>query len=358
MNVCKPGPFQMAILFFLLAAGQMGWAQETKVEVRASPNSGFDSTYIKRFPNRLVVRLINEYQLAEVGYQPSGLDELSYQTNNPENFGFGIDYKWISFEYTASTSLFPAEPQYGRTILNGFGLGLSSRKLWFKAFYQTNKGFYLDETEKWIPGYSKIGEAYKRPDLETRTFFSSLTYGFNSRKFSNSAALYQLEQQKKGAGSFCVGVTIAHNSYSADSSIVPQRNAKKFEFHLLESSRLLSMGLNVGYLHTFVWGDNSQWFCSLAIIPGILFQSGTLKLEAEKEKPVTSWTGGYAEGRLSIGYNSSRWLVGLGTRAFSMFSSANESNPLSITYTSGQLFLGYRIQLPETRNPLLKKVGL
>lgn len=356
-SVCRL--FWVSTFIPLLAISFENWAQQTKIEVRASPQTGFDSTYIRRFPNRLVVRYISEYQLANLSYEPRDFGELSYETNNPMNYGFGVDYKWISFEYTRNVPWAPPEPGYGKTELNGFGLGLSSRKFWFKTFYQFNQGYYLDETEKWYPAITQRGEkAYLRPDLKTRTFFSTLTYGFNHRKFSNNAALYQLEQQLKSAGTFACGITLSYNSFSADSNIIPRREEKQFAFNLMESLNMWSFGVCGGYLHNFVWGKDRNWFCSLALLPGVLFQSGHLKREKESETSFTSFQGGYAEGRLAFGYNGQKWLAGLSSRAFSMFSSGDENNPVGLTYSYAQFFVGYRFQMPETQNSLLKKLSL
>lgn len=350
--------FRVWPILILVGFGFSVFGQDSKVEIRSGTKSGFDSSYIRRFENRLVVRYISEYQYTELNYAPSNFGELAYMTNNPMNYGVGVDYKWLSLEYTTRVPFDPPEREYGTTQLTGFGLGISTRKFWFKSFYQSNKGFYLDETDKWIPGYTEShnGNFYQRQDLQTQTYFAALTYGFNHRKFSNNAALYQLEQQTKSAGTFALGLAVAHNSHQADSNIIPRRSEKQFEFNLLESSSLLSIGITGGYLHNFVWGDGKNWFCSLAILPGFLYQSGTVKLESENEKKFTSWSGEYAEGRLSFGFNGEKWLTGLSARAFSMVGS-DEINPLQITYSYAQFFIGYRFSIRETRNPLLKKLG-
>lgn len=350
---------RVGLILFLVSFGFQIFAQDSKVEIRSGARTGFDSNYIRRFPNQLVVRYISEYQSTELNYAPGDFGELAYMTNNPMNYGVGIDYKWLSLEYTTRIPFDPPEKEYGSTQLNGIGLGISSRKFWFKSFYQFNKGFYLDETDKWIPGYTAghAGDYYQRPDLQTQTYFASLTYGFNHRKFSNNAALYQLEQQIKSAGTFAIGIAVAHNSHQADSNIIPRRRERQFEFNLLESSRLLSIGISGGYLHNFVWGMEKNWFCSLAILPGFLYQTGTIRLESQNEKSFNSWSGGFAEGRLSFGYNGEKWLVGLSARAFSMLAS-EENNPIQLTYSYGQFFLGYRFALPETRNRFLRMLRL
>lgn len=347
----------LACLLFGMAMSGSG--QQQRVEVMPPSHLAFDSAYILRYPNQLLVRYIYEYQLNNFTYEPKGFGELSYETNNPANHGVALDYKWISLEYTQSLPFDPPEPGKGKTVFKGIGLGLSSRKWWFKTFYQENKGFFLDETQKWMPGFrGPEGDTYTRPDLMTRTFYSGLTYGFNHKKYSNSAGLYQLEKQRKSVGTFALGATVIFNTYTADSNFVPQRAEKQFEFSLLESANIWSMGIYGGYLHNFVWGRDKNWFCSLAILPGFLFQTGSIQLEGTQAKKFRSWEGGYAEGRFAIGYNGQRWLSGLTARAFSVTSQSDENNPISLTYSYAQFFLGYRLQLPASRHPVLQKLGL
>ena len=65
-----------------------------------------------------------------------------------------------------------------------------------------------------------------------------------------------------------------------------------------------------------------------------------------------------AEGRLGFGYNGDRWLVTLNTRSFAFINELDGSNPMGITYTNGQLSVGYRFKILENRPKFLKLTGL
>jgi hypothetical protein len=353
-------PIRFIFLFLGLTISFTVFGQEnTKIDIHKTSKTPFDSLFIKTFPGKFVPRLIIGLNETSVDYEKKGEKTLNYLSNNPLNIGLGIDYKWLSLEYTQSLETDPEDLDKGSTKTEGFGLGLSTRKIWFKSFLQYNQGFYLENTDEILPGfYQRQKSFYTRPDLKTATLFTSLNYGFNTRKFSHSANLYQLEKQTKSAGSFVMGLSFALNAYQADSVLTPQKGAQTPYLELLKEFGLASAGLNIGYVHNFCFGKDKNWFVSLAMIPAIMYEKGEIKLGNGTIKEINGIAGFMAEGRFGFGYNSDLWFLSINSRAFSMTNDLDAEDPLSITYTSTQISYGYRFEIPKNRPGWLKKLGL
>jgi len=320
----------------------------------------FDTLYICTFPDRLAIRFVREVQLVGIGYQQRGLDQLLFHSNSPANTGFGIDYKWLSLEYTRSLPWTKEDPLKGKSKMRGFGLATSTRKIWFKAFYRQNEGFYLSNTDDILPQYrqSKDYPYYQRPDILTSTFFSTINYCFNHRRFSNSSNLYQLEQQRKSAGSFVSGLSLVRNNYTSDSALVPLASPQRgSDFKQTIGLEVLSLGANIGYIHNFSFGKRRCMFFNVGFIPGMAYQSSNRKWETGQESNYETF-GLNAELRISLGYNHPRWFSSFGFRYFSVFNEADKSNPISIFYSSGTFNVGYRLAVPENRPAIFKKTGL
>jgi hypothetical protein len=346
-------------LFFPFAGIKICKAQESTNQ-KKTDLSPIDTSYIKTFPDRIAIRFIREVQLVSIVYELEGLKDLQYNSNNPTNTGFGIDYKWLSLEYTRSLPWTKAHPLKGESRMQGIGVATSTRKIWFKAFYRENTGFYLENTDVLLPNFKTQNEQqfYQRPDIRANTFFSTLNYCFNHRRFSNSSNLYQLEQQRRSAGSFISGLSLVRNGYTADSALLPKATAANTEgIRQTVLLLVLSVGVNIGYIHNFSFGAKRQWFFNIGAIPGIAYQSGNRKLSNGVVNRFST-TGVNSELRLSAGYNHGRWFSCFGFRYFSVFNEADKTNSISIAYSSGHVCLGYRFNSPENRPSFLKTLGL
>jgi len=209
------------------------------------------------------------------------------------------------------------------------------------------------------PDFNPMNDPYPlRPDLQTFTYFASLNYGFNHRKFSNMASLWQLERQKKSAGSFTVGLSFAISSFSSDSSIVPTIARQNFtETSYLTGMDFLLSGLNFGYLHNFAMGKTRKWFISLALIPGISVQKAITFNEEGKTGPRETVFGAQVETRVIAGWNGDFWYSTISSVVYGITTDFS-NNMISQSYGYFRFVVGYKIKLKETKSPFLKKIGL
>lgn len=344
----------ICFLWFLVSGVRLSAATVPDVQ-----DPGYDTAYVKSFRDYLVVTFVSSLSGNEISVTDTNDRSITFGTNLPMSFGLGLDYKWFTFEYTSSFGR-TGDSQKGNTEMKSIGFGLTGRKFWFRNFYQSTQGYYLENPKYFDNGFDPSTDIYPhRADIRSTVYYASLNYGFNYRKFSNMAALWQLERQKKSAGSFTAGLTYSFAFYEADSALVPKEYQGLFDKDDFITDFDFSMvGLNVGYLHTFSFTRSRKFFISLALIPGISYQEGTSFVKQTDKTKTDSEVGFHTEARFVAGYNGDRWYTSLSSIGYAVTSAFDNANPFSQGYTFGRFVVGYKIKMPETKSTFLKKIGL
>lgn len=352
----KKSQLLLFLLYFCLVQTE---AQNLNVEIIPGHNLGYDSGYVKSFRDNFVVTLVNESKFSTLNaaytFQKRSY-VLNYKTNDLNTWGVGFDYKWLTFEYTTRMPWFKPSPIYGDVKNSGIGFGITGRKVSFRFFYQNYEGYYLENTLDWFPYQSK-DYYYQRPDIQTRTYHTNLNYVFNHKKFSNNAALWQLERQEKKAGSFIAGLTYIYNTFSADTSIIPI-SGDTLPISSNTFFALNALGVNGGFVGTIPFGKKKKFFLTGAIIPGFSWQWGRLSVEGSGIAKDNSVLGFQSEARFGLGYNGDFWYFGSIARAYGNLNNLSGNEPFSINNSFGRLYIGYRFKQIKHQNKWLKKLGL
>ncbi len=339
----------------LQANGQIiKWFQ---VDTTAAPT--YDTNYIKSFRDYLVVTLVSSANSNVIGVSDSNGNSVDFAANLPTSFGIGLDYKWLTLELTSSFGSL-GEPNKGETTARSISFGLTMRKFWFRNFYQRMQGYHMDNPTYVNPEFNPVFDQYPyRSDLKTTIYFASINYGFNYRRYSHMASLWQLERQRKSAGSFTAGISYAYNSYGADSSLVPSEVQDRFANRdfLVGYFRNI-FGLNIGYLYTLAFGNDGKFFISLALIPGLSYQFERAYYDNGLPAESLNGIGVHSEIRGSLGYNGNQWYTTASLAVYVIASAFEGQNPGSVGYGFGRFVVGYKFRLPETKSPFLKKFGL
>jgi hypothetical protein len=332
-------------------------AQNANLEIIPGHKLGYDTGYVKSFRDNFVVTLVNEskFNRINVAYSlPAGSYALNYKTNELNTWGIGFDYKWLTFEYTTRMPWFEPNPIFGEVKNNGIGFGITGTKISFRFFYQRYEGYYLENSVDWFPQANQ-DYYYLRPDIQTRTYYANINYVFNHNKFSNNAALWQLERQEKKAGSFIAGLTYNYNIFKADSSIVP---ANLLPVSSNNFFALNALGVNGGFVGTLPFGKKRKLFITGAIIPGFSLQWGKLSVEGSGIEKDNSVLGFQSETRFGIGYNGDLWYLGSIAKTFSNQNNLGGNAPFSINNSFGRFYIGYRFKQLKHQNKWLKRIGL
>ncbi len=297
-------------------------------EIRIEQDVDFDTTYIKTNYNDLVVAL----NVTDKSHDFSlNVNErlYSYEINNPLSLGLSVDYRW--FGLGVSLPLNKSNLDGVKTESFGMRFGYYSRKWWFTNYYQYYKGYKRISSEELIGKY---------PNLNTKTYQMMLSYGFNYKKYSQVATLWQLDRQKKCQGSFIAGLNFIYNKIASEKD--KEINQENVALKRMEG---VTYGLKFGYVYTLVFGKKMH--ASLALTPGFAFNNYIVHAEGTRFKEDNK-IHNYVDSFLGIGYNGDKLLYGCN---LTLNSNSLEVSNFEITNTNIfiRFYLGYKFCLNGKR---------
>ena len=332
---------------FVLLSAVPACGQRKSPEGPLPPALPFDTNYIASHRNLLCVNLVNTLRDLDMTVTNPGntAEQLVYRTNNFQNWGLGASYKWLSVELSTRVPfLSPRDKRKGTTRPFGLRFGVNGRKFWFNSFFQYYEGMYLNNPQGFDSQWFATNRNYPlRPDIGNLTIYATGNYAFNHRRFSQNASLWQVEQQKRSAGTFIVGLSAGLYGIQADSSVVPQRLQGRFAPSAnVISSGTFYFGINAGYLHTFV--IKQRGFIHLGLIPSIGIQ-GRGYLLSDSTQVSQGEGAATAEFRFSMGYNGRLYYGGLAAASIAFADNASFGGVIGLTHSYVRLFFGRRFRL-------------
>lgn len=278
------------------------------------------SEFVETYPNRFQISpyIESKSHLMDLNFEQGlGSNRLTYISNFIYTAGVRVKYKGIGFAVGKKISSSAFESSLGPS--DNFGLGFSYVKPSYLIFsrFETYKGFYLRNTDDWLPGYTDRNNAfYQRPDLKTHSWFTGANYFFNHNRFSNPAALFNLERQKKAAIGFVVGGNFSFNRIEADSVLVPQTSSRALLDTLSTFVNTFTLGVQGGLAFTIPLFHKKRFYITSSLVPGYALQWGK-----SNNGNVNSDEGGFFNGftnelRLGVGYNAPRWFAAINFNGF------------------------------------------
>ncbi|MBK9420035.1 MAG: DUF4421 family protein [Flavobacteriales bacterium] len=339
------------IIFSLNAQAQLGDKMRAMLVGDTLAPPDHDTAYIATYRSNLVISAVGKLQLVDVDVEQDSGGGLSYSTNSMEQYGFGLDYKWLSVEATFNVPAFSDyDASLGKTSSKGLGVGFTGRRLWARGFWNTTQGYYLNDPERWTGNDAPV----VRPDLSNRTFLLSAHYALSGkRRYSENAANFQMERQKKSAGTFVAGLSAWHTTITADSSLLSPALVDTFQLATgFSGLQRLLIGATIGYVHTFSFWQKG--FIHASVLPGFTYADQT----------ITTPTGdlhgtgiaAVTEFKLGAGFNGDRWYGALTTSFYYSTTPIAEKLSLGTNYGYVRLALGIRLGDPGIK--ALGAVGL
>lgn len=309
-----------------------------------------DTNFIERFRDQphLTFEFMRRGQAIELRSPSMPAARIVYHPNTLVNFNVSFDYRWLSL----SVGLFRLKANPGRGETSQFSLraSFSGKHIWNSNFIQVYNGFYLANPTLAEPEWTPGSPYPLRPDLTSFTLFSNLDYCFTPQKFSYRAALWQLDRQRKSAGSFILGASYRLHLINSDNSrtLVPDSLFEVFEpRHRLVAQRISNLTFHGGYFHTFV--IQKTWFISLYYLPGISIQNGIFLSGDGYTRNFRSKLSGASEFRFIAGFNGDNWFGGISHHSLAFTGNRNIEMWVEDNYSAVRIFAGYRFGAPARK---------
>ena len=340
----------------LLFAPLMMYAQ---LDEEGAYKVDYDTNYIRDYRHRLSVALIVDFRRNDLAIFRENDKALHYTTNLPRpTYGIMFSYRWANLSLSFPIdNLSSYDEDYSKTDGFGLGLGITGRKLYFRNFYEDTKGYQLQNPEAADPDYwSKFDLLPDYENLRQRTYFATLYYGFNGRRYSQRDLLYQSETQLKGSGTFMAGLNGGYKWIDSDKDITRDDfstiNVPKND-DILEME-YATIGIAAGYAHTFVLPWNLNF--SGLLIPALNYTSGDYTTRDGRSTPFSSDMGLNAELRFQLAYNSGGFYAGVAYSTYGLSSFFNEDAAFTTFHNLLRFNLGYHFHLKPIKG--LKPFGL
>jgi len=282
----------------------------------------------------------------ETDYEIFDLQGADFEYDIRPNFNYvnliGIDYRALSifFSYVPPIGGNNDQELKGKSSHTGFGFVFNSSR-WLNRFhYSKVEGYYLENSEDFIPDFINGATPYIQfDDLKITSYQGSHSYNFNPN-FSFGAVSSQMAIQLKSAGSFIPG--LFYNYFK-----VANRSGNG------QRSKNLELIINTPYYYTHV--INKKWYAGIGLIPGIGMHFTHLTTTIGNDDFETNYDGTLfrLKATLGLGYNSKTFYAGVAARFLepskhkkrSMWNIRKQVNHLE--YSLGSIFLlqGRSIQL-------------
>ncbi len=255
-------------LFFAFTSDFKGYGQSLD-----SLSKGTEE-YFTDLTDHLAIRLFTLTKFNSLNINDENRNYI-LRPNGKTNLGIGFNFKFIgiglSFGLPQSQNRIY---KYGKT--SAFDLQVSVFGTWFgfDGYIQSYKGYFLSNPKdfmNWDKDYQP-----QIPDMSISSIGLMGFYIFNNKKYSYKAAYNKTQIQNRSAGSFILGIFAHTDAGRTDNGFIPRevRDSIQTDFDLSEFD-LLSVGVSVGYMYTFVIKKNFS--INLSLIPGFGVQKVSLK---------------------------------------------------------------------------------
>ncbi|MES2560651.1 MAG: DUF4421 family protein [Bacteroidota bacterium] len=301
----------LAILCFLFSFVS-GQTEKPSLAKRLFTRAPYDTSYVASYYDHFLhVTALGVLQSHDIGVSNDrDKVKINFAPNTAFRFGFGLDYRYFSLEFSQIINAIDApDPKKGNTDNFSLRLGVTGRRLLGSMLIQSYRGVYITNPQQVFPNWNINNPIPLRSDIVSEVLLGSLNYFFNHERYSTMASLWQIDRQKKSAGSFTAGITASIAHLKADSSFIPlELTAITNPGERLKEGYNYMVGLNAGYGYNFIF--LKKFFINGLIIPGIDFQVSQSTNVNDSKLASRPGIGYHGDLRLIAGYNGNRYYGG------------------------------------------------
>jgi hypothetical protein len=336
----------MKTLRVFLLSGSLFLLWQGKVSAQTFPEDlkvKYDTNYVRAFRDELTTRIFlsrkqNGYNLSTEFLNPW----IRYRSNDNFLIGIGYTYSFLTLNLAVKMPFVNEDDNlHGQSKYFDLQSHAIFHRIIVDLYLQWTRGFYISSSSGILANAGQDPARQVRGDLRTNIVGLNLQYLFNADRYSYKAAFIQNEIQKKSAGSPIAGVE-AHWVLGMTDSATVGGNIHPAGFlgdQPFNQTDLLNAGINGGYAYTLVW--NQRFYASFSSTIGFSGGYNRVHYNTASETLQSGITFGLTNSsRISVGYNSSNYFVGISYLHFSM---TNRTGPGGewIGYNTGNLRLNF-----------------
>jgi hypothetical protein len=335
------------------------WIHRSTVKMITKDHSvNYDTSYIKSYYKRLVITLpvstrLLKFSLLDLN---SG-NKLIFAPNLQYNLGISISSRWMSFIINTGIKVINYDTDTkGNTKYQDYQINLYGRKITTSSFVQYYSGYYIKNSKSY-PSYVSETPYAVRADINALNIGVNSMYILNHRKLSIGSSFGFVEQQKKSAGSFLLGLYYFYFEANGSPSLVTLPFRNSFDtLSYIHSVRINNFGLNLGYIYTLVF--LKKCYATGSVVQGLGGKIVNYKGDDYSTNHNSFGGAGNLNLRLALGYDNGRYIVGaMGMIDYFLFS--EKSDP-TVDYSFGKftVYVGYRFSILRGERKLLHNLNL
>jgi hypothetical protein len=241
--------------------------------------------------------------------QPLAPINLKYKPHVSTRTFVSLAYDWWGI--TAS-KINPTKPEdealNGTTQSSDYQFRFYFKKLAAEAYYQKYLGYYIENTQDVVPGWTPNQQKRLLPDMSTEHIGASFTYVFDPDSYSMSAAFDQSAKQTESGGSWLLNFSASDHHIENFQPLIPTELASSYgEYSKIQKAKLLSFSLGFGGGYNYILFEDF-YFSVMAILNSA---HQILRYEKTDSTGSLSKTGAQGHVKLGLGYNADYYIIGV-----------------------------------------------
>ncbi|WP_299533904.1 DUF4421 family protein [Ulvibacterium sp.] len=277
-----------------------------------------DSLYIRRFPEKVTLRLgVQNTSNSFIITDNETGEQTEIVPNDKTYLGLSALFRSVEVDLGYAPNFFSENRDNSGSKLFTLNFRMFLGRWMQTLDFYRQKGFFTQFNNEVIPF----------PELRTLKIGGTTSFIFN-RNFSFRAIGFQNEWQKKSAGSFIPRFTFYYTRFRLEDASIQTGDDHSFNLAIgpgyyynlvIGKHFLLSAGATVGLGANFTRSEGETFTSSLA---QIIFRN-------------------------AIGYNSERFFTGINLNAQVLEYGTDQNTQLDDTITFVELYIGYRLDAPK-----------
>ncbi len=335
---------KLSFIILYLGFSTYVYAQDTVIDTISNVN---DNLYIEDHKKQFNVKFDISNDILQYNF-PKEKVKLNIKPNLNLKYAFVLSYKFASLRLGIRPRV-TDEDKKNKGDSNSFRIHF---KLLFDDWshffeYNHDRGYYVVNTEDFVPIIPKSEFRIQFPNLTTDIFSGSTTYKFNEN-YSVRAIESQTEIQIKSAGSIMSGLN--YNLYSIKGNDKIKFSEDEIIIReIYTDTQGFNLSANTGYYYTFVF--QKYWYANAYFIPGIGIDFYKTTSYSSNETINRSYNDFFysLQSGIGIGYNGEKIFFGANYSHRISSEKFNENKiQLQILKNSFHIFLGYRFKAPKS----------